>query len=229
MSDVWTDRLSEYLDGDLPAEERRAIESHLQACPACAAALADLRRIIGKAQTLGEALPEGDLWPGIAAQIGAEGGVAAGHPRPATARGLGRRWSLSLPQLAAAGIALASVSGAIAWLLHPASRAPAASTPVTGMPLTVASAAARPSAEQRYAAAVTDLEQVLAEGRSRLDPSTVRVIERNLATIDSAIVQAQRALTADSGSLYLNSHLAATRRRKLDLLRHAVTLVSAAS
>jgi len=83
----------------------------------------------------------------------------------------------------------------------------------------------RPTAAQSYAAAVADLERVLAEGRGRLDTTTVRVIEQNLAAIDRAIAEAQRALDADSANLYLNSHLAETMRRKLDLLRQAAALV----
>jgi len=70
---------------------------------------------------------------------------------------------------------------------------------------------------------------VLDAGRGRLDTATVRVIERNLATIDSAIAQAQRAVAADSANIYLNSHLADTRRRKLELLRQAAALVASVS
>ena len=81
------------------------------------------------------------------------------------------------------------------------------------------------SATQSYAAAVADLERVLAGGRGQLDTSTVRVIEQNLAAIDQAIAQAQRALHADPANLYLNTHLAETMRRKLDLLRQAAALV----
>ena len=85
--------------------------------------------------------------------------------------------------------------------------------------------AVRPSASQSYAAAVADLEQVLSEGRGKLDSTTVKVIEQNLAAIDRAIAEAQRALAADSANLYLNTHLAETMRRKLDLLRQAAALV----
>jgi hypothetical protein len=70
---------------------------------------------------------------------------------------------------------------------------------------------------------------VLEAGRGRLDTTTVRVIERNLATIDRALAQAQRAVTADSANLYLNSHLAETKRQKLELLRQAAALVSSVS
>jgi hypothetical protein len=72
---------------------------------------------------------------------------------------------------------------------------------------------------------VADLERVLAEGRGKLDSTTVKIIEKNLAAIDRAIAEAQRALDADSGNLYLNTHLAETMRRKLDLLRQAAALV----
>jgi hypothetical protein len=36
-------------------------------------------------------------------------------------------------------------------------------------------------------------------------------------------------VAADSANIYLNSHLAETRRRKLELLRQAASLVSAVS
>jgi hypothetical protein len=80
-----------------------------------------------------------------------------------------------------------------------------------------------------YDAAVADLERILTEGRGRLDSTTVGVLERNLAAIDMAIAQARRAVAADSANLYLNSHLAATMRRKLELLRQAASLVTTAS
>ena len=39
MSDQWTDRLSEYLDDELPPDERAALEAHLRQCVACGAVL----------------------------------------------------------------------------------------------------------------------------------------------------------------------------------------------
>jgi hypothetical protein len=76
---------------------------------------------------------------------------------------------------------------------------------------------------------VADLERILQDGRGRLDSTTVRVLEQNLAVIDAAIAQARRAVAADSANLYLNSHLAETMRRKLELLRQAASLVATAS
>jgi hypothetical protein len=230
MSDAWTDRLSEYLDDELPPGERAALEGHLTQCAECSATLADLRRVVARARALESTGPATDLWPGIATRIGA---AAAAGP---AVRAIGmRRFAFSLPQLLAAGIALMVLSGGSVWLLRPASGPAAGPTIASGVaPAPAESGLGTPASWQRraapgYDAAVADLERVLAEGRGRLDTATVRVLEQNLHVIDQAIEQARRAVAADSANAYLNSHLAETMRRKLDLLRQAASLVSAAS
>ena len=227
MSDQWTTRLSEYVDGELENGERISLESHLQSCTECSAIVGDLRRVIRRARTLKQPGPERDLWPGIANRIGATAVEAGPVVDLASRRRTSRRWSFSLPQLAAAAVALMTVSGGAVWLLHTGATQPAI-VPVASVPTphpAVVNATARSSATQSYAAAVADLERVLADGRGQLDSSTVRVIEQNLQAIDRAIAQAQRALEADPANLYLNTHLAETMRRKLDLLRQAAALV----
>jgi len=219
IPDPWLERLSEYLDGDLAPAERTALEAHLRGCAGCSAALADLGRIVARAGGLDERGPTRDLWPGIAARIG------AGTP----AR---RRWTFSLPQLAAASIALMTLSGGTVWLLRaPAPSSTSAVTPAPALtPVSPPVVLTRSTpATGRYDAAVADLERILAEGRGRLDTATVRVIEQNLTAIDRAIAQAQRAVEVDSANLYLNAHLAATMRRKIELLRQAAALITAES
>ena len=77
---------------------------------------------------------------------------------------------------------------------------------------------------QSVTEAVADLEKALETGRSRLDPETVSILEDNLRTIDQAIDQARKALRADPANAYLNNHFAASRNRKLALLRRASAL-----
>jgi anti-sigma factor RsiW len=215
MSDQWTDRLSEYLDGDLAEAETAALEAHLDACTACKETLAGLRRVVVRARSLEDRPPSRDLWSGVAARIG------AGPSR--------RRLSFSVPQLLAAGIALAVLSGGGAWLVHPDPARVAAGRPTAPGTVPVTTVGSPGAAGRSYDAAVDDLERILAEGRGRLDSTTVRVLEQNLALIDRAIAQAQRAVAADSANVYLNTHLAETMRRKIDLLRQAAALVSAVS
>jgi anti-sigma factor RsiW len=216
MSDRWTERLSEYLDGELSATDQTALAVHLETCDDCSAVLSELRRVVDQARMAEDYVPQRDLWPGIARRIGAA---------PAASARIGRRWSFSLPQLAAAAILLMTLSGSAVWLLR--STGPLPRGPVATMitPAVTPAINASTSASASYAAAVADLERVLASGRGQLDTTTVRVIEQNLAAIDQAIAQAQRALQADPANLYLNTHLAETMRRKLDLLRQAATLV----
>lgn len=88
---------------------------------------------------------------------------------------------------------------------------------------TASTAAANP----RYDAAVAELERTLEEGRGRLDPRTLQVVEQNLHIIDRAIEDARRAVAADPGNTWLRSHLTATMKRKVDLLRSATMLATA--
>jgi anti-sigma factor RsiW len=221
MSDQWTDRLSEYLDGELKGSERALLEAHLERCEDCQETLAGLRRVVMRARSIEDQPPATDLWAGVAERIGVPARVT-----PIATR---RRFTFSVPQLLAAGIALAVLSASGAWMLHPTAGpvvlqpAPDAAGGVTVTPV------GAPSAIQSYDAAVSDLEQVLEQGRGRLDTATVRVLEQNLAIIDRAIADARRAVAADSANVYLNTHLAETMRRKVDLLRQAAALVAAVS
>ena len=217
MSDTWTNRLSEYLDGDLPASERTVLEAHLPSCAECRATLAQLRRVVARAQALDDKPPTADLWPAIARHVG----VVSLDARRAR-----RRVSFTVPQLAAAAVALTLLSAGSAWLLErrqPARRASQSNTTTSPILTNVGTYEANP----RYAAAVADLERVVAQGRNRLDTATVRVIEKNLGIIDRAIRDAQSALAADPANSYLNLHLAQEMRRKLELLRQAAALAGA--
>jgi len=176
---------------------------------------------VGRARALDDRLPTADLWPGIAEHIGVVS-LAARRAR--------RRLSFTVPQLAAASVALALVSGGAVWLLGGRTHAPTA-TAVTELgrrPAPLINASAYPT-DPRYAAQVAALERALQRGRSQLDTATVRIIEKNLKIIDRAIRDAQSALVADPGSAYLNLHLAQEMRRKLELLREAANLAGARS
>jgi hypothetical protein len=55
------------------------------------------------------------------------------------------------------------------------------------------------------------------------------VLEASLGAIDAAIEQSRRALAADPANVYLHSHLAEARQRKLALLRRGVGLLNGKS
>ncbi len=112
------------------------------------------------------------------------------------------------------------MSGGGVWVLQHGGRA-------TSMPPVVATNEVVPAslADPRYDEAIADLEQALNAGRADLDPATIKVLETNLAAIDTAISESRQALAADPANVYLNNHLADERQRKLALLRRAAALV----
>lgn len=225
----WTDQLSDYLDDELPDAERVRVEAHLSECADCSAALDALRRVVAGASSLAPHPPEHELWTGIAARIAP----------PA------RRFSFTMPQLAAASLLLAALSGSVVWFLAAPGSGPQAVATGASLPEHRTDAAVPPVvvsepppypggdsglapavsvADAQYDAAVDDLERALEAGRGRLDEATISVVEQNLSIIDRAIAEALAALAADSSNGYLSGHLLEARRRKLDLLRRATAL-----
>ncbi len=232
MSDRWTDRLSEYLDGELKPSERQEVESHLAGCAECAGVLEGLRQVVDRARVLEDRPPTSDLWPGIAQRIGVSHESDSivdleAHRRPvAVSR---RSFSFSIPQLVAASIALMVLSGGTAWVLTgPGSNRAGEAVLATDAGPTGVTAPAR-FAGSDYDAAVSELQRILAERRDLLDEETVRVMEENLLIIDRAIAQARRALEQDPASTYLNEHLVTTMQQKLEFLRQAARMAGAAS
>ena len=56
--DEYLDLLSSYLDGELPEDERKSVEQHLNECKACAAEYELLKQIVSTCSELEEDLPE---------------------------------------------------------------------------------------------------------------------------------------------------------------------------
>jgi hypothetical protein len=223
MHEDISEKLSDYLDDELTAPERQAVEAHLRECHECAATLADLRRIAGSAAALRDTPPSRDLWPAIAGRIASESRAAAPAPR--------RRFVFTMPQLAAASLLLAALSGWLAVRVMSPSRrvAPAVATG-SGQPAdSTGGAAVTPVAfdDQQYDTAIRELQDAIDRGRSRLDPETVAAVERNLRLIDQAVDDARRALAADPSSGYLSGYMVQTRQRKLELMRQVAVLTQA--
>jgi anti-sigma factor RsiW len=213
MHTEWTDKLSDYLDDELEAAERAAVDAHLRECADCSAVLNDLRRVIALAQSaaVDARPPQADLWTGVAGRID-----RIRQPR---------RVSLTVTQLAAAAVLVAAVSGGLAWQFAPPfggqglrSETSATDDVVRALPGSPergtregrsadggAAAGAESGvaivgvslADDQYDAAVADLERALNQGRGKLDKATIAVVEQNLQTIDQAIAQAREALASD--------------------------------
>lgn len=214
------ERLSAYLDGELGLEARRRVEQHLAACAECRDTLEDLRRLVRRARSLDDRPPERDLWTGIAARLDE---APEAEVVPVAGR---RRFSFSVPQLAAAAVVLMALSASAAAYL--ARRAPYRAEEVAArLDAPAPTPAILAEAMRSYDAAISELAAMLEARRPELDSSTVRIVEANLRVIDVAIAQARSALARDPANPYLNRHLQSAYDAKLELLRRVVTLTAA--
>jgi hypothetical protein len=225
-------RFSDYLDGELDARAAAEVETHLRECPGCRALLRDLEEIQARARALPELMPDRDLWPDIAAGILAGDSrdlqVIALHPPPSplprSERRSRRGFRVSYPQAVAAGLALALFSGSLGALFA-GGRGPAEETAVEGRsPLVELVSQASPGLGEA-AQEVARLEGLLARHRSRLDPETARILEKNLMVIDQAIRESLSALESDPGNAFLENHLARSVQAKAEYLREAAAFV----
>ena len=226
MNDMWTEKLSEYIDGELSVADTEALEAHLMECAECGRTLQQLRTVVARAGQVIDREPTTDLWQGIAARIA----VAEVETDTSLATSPGkRRLSFSIPQLTAASVALMLMSAGTMYMMvgrdaeqvavnQPAVQQPAAASPGTASVRQVT---------RNYDAAVAELEQVLDRNRDQLDTATVRVLEQNLAIIDRAITDARAALGQEPANPYLSKYLDQAMQKKVQLLKRATSVMRA--
>jgi hypothetical protein len=240
MSEHPTERLSAYIDGELTADERTSVEQHLETCADCQGVLADLRGIVVRARALEDRPPENDLWTEIEARLEKRPVVV-----PLETHRARRLLSFSLPQMAAAAVALIVLSvSATWWARSGAERGTDGGPPVTAVQpdgatptqpvsldctfLGIPRECPAPDSRRNPVAediAVADFEELLAMYRDRLDPETVATVETNLAAIDQAIEEIVEAIDADPESAQLYNYLTSARQRKLDVMRQATSII----
>ncbi len=197
------DRLHAYVGDALTPTEAAAFEGHLSGCADCAGLLETAAApVAGTAALPRTVAPVEDLWPEIRARL---------TPRRATIPG---RVVIPGWLLATAAVLLVSLSSGItAIALRGGPAVPVAAEPP------------RLGAEEaEYAAAAADLTRTLEQARGRLAPATIATIQRNLATIDSALAESRRALARDPDNSALEQLVLTAWRQKVDLLRRAAAL-----
>ena len=169
--------------------------------------------------------PSRDLWPGIEARLGAQV-VDINQVAQRRARGI----VVSPRMLAsAAAILMMATAGTTYLVLRdrvPAGGAVAAVAPEAPVRSGLATQASLTVGGEfgAYTEEIDDLQGAIAERRSRLDPATIAVIERNLRIIDAAIEESRRALANDPASPLLTALLSEALANKVRLLRQAALL-----
>jgi len=231
------DVLNDYVDGLLDQRTALAVSEHLSGCSECSVQHAKLTLVLTSVEELPRSvLPSDDMWAELKQILEQRKEIVL--PVPAAKPASGSRvnvaaqtpWRSRAFMAAAAVILVAVSSGITAIVLQnryetnlaktaPAFRAPVA--PETDNPGLLISFRL---AEGEYNRAIGQLAQSVDQQRSRLNPETIRTVDRSLAVVDSAIAEAKAALLADPNNGTLVDLLSASYQRKLDLLRRTSEL-----
>jgi hypothetical protein len=195
-------------DGTLDARRQAAVQEHLAACDECSADVARLRTLLARARTAPDA-PAGaaDQWPAIRERI--ERGKIVPLPGAATPR-RGADWR----QI---GIAVAAAAAMVTIFVVARPRTLATVGPVGPAGGTGITAVA--DSTTLYREQIADLMSDLELRRGLLRTETSVAIDRELKECDVAIAELDSALKADPTNPALRQMLAASYRRKLDVLK----------
>ena len=187
-----------YVAGTLAARDALALEEHSASCAECATDLAAAGALAGPVRALPRRMdPPNDLWPMVR-------------------RRLVRKRRPGWGALAAAAVLLIALTSVVTALLldrRDATTAPLAS-----------GAAAIQTVEAGYVEQALELEAALEQGRERLAPETITIVEQNLEVIAEAIAESRAALEEDPANQDLRILLRTGHQQRVALLEQAVRL-----
>ena len=213
-----TERLSAFVDGDLPPAEAAAVRAHASGCVACTAALADLRALVTNVRALDVPEPPPTLWPAI------EGAL---HRRERFAWLKISLWRpLGIGALAGA-VAVVLVTVALPAVRARWNREPAAppvqiaATPVSD-PLLHEAEAEFAQAAAAYERSIEKLRTLLAREEARWSPQERTRMAERLGRLDDVIARSRELARRTPGDSAGNEQLFAAYQQKIAFLAAAV-------
>jgi hypothetical protein len=216
-----TEKLSAFVDGELPPAETATVRAHAAGCAGCRSAIAELRALVANARALDVPEPPPTLWPSIAGELDRRERFA---------------WlRISLWRPFGIGALAGGVAVILAMVILPAAHksgglaVPAAAP---GAEAVVASAAADPllhEAETEFAQAaaayersIAKLRGLLAREEARWSPEERSRMAERLARLDETIARSRELAHRTPGDSAGNEQLFAAYQQKIAFLAAAV-------
>jgi anti-sigma factor RsiW len=222
------ERTHDLIDGLLPSETADRARRHMEQCAECRDRYASLSELTSDLRSVPrDATPPPEIWQAIARRI--DGTAPSAESESADVlvlpgvRPAARRISFTIPQLAAASVALAITSASVLWM------ATSRPTPAVSVGTETAGVTRFASDEASYDTALDELMTIVETARPYLAPETLVALDQSLAEIDTAIEEIGAALDSDPSSELLRSMLVTQQRSKLRVLRQVATLTEAQS
>ena len=215
--------ISFYLDGELNARQRKALEAHLSECASCRELLTDFKAIAEEAASIKTPEPSAGVWPGILEKVNtARADKEAAHgldSRPGFLNGIFLR-----PAVRFIALLLLVAGGVFIGLRLGQERSAAGSASEAGYTL-----AKLDEAEGYYRQAVISLEEALSSRRGEFPPEVIEVFEKNLAVVDATIDACRRIVQDDPRNLEARGYLLAAYMDKIRVIDSAINLEGLAS
>jgi tetratricopeptide (TPR) repeat protein len=232
--DEYWERINDYVDGALGEAARSEVAQHLDRCPACGRAAADLGQMRRAAQSLPPRRPRADAWQRIAAELSRE----LPAPPAAAAAGL---WTRQRLGWAAAAVLVLAVASTVWFVRQPNQTAGGQQASTQAAPgIAPAATPVNPSqtdlvksiddelraAESHYEKAISGLEQIAKSDQNQLDPALAATLQKNLGVIDQAIRDSRTALQSQPASQLAQDSLFEALQRKVSLLEDTISLIN---
>lgn len=207
MTHLTFEQINDIADGRPTADSE---SRHVADCAECRGTLQKVRGLMSAAHALPRDIaPPPEVWTALQSRVGR---------KPARAHSVSR-WMYGGWIAAAAVIVL--VAGLTLLPSGQTQKAKATKlVPPAPSPVLLL------AVERSYAETVAQLRQTLETQQATLSPATIRVLERTLATIDTAIAEARAALADDPANQALVDILSANYQHKVELLQRATELSS---
>jgi len=215
------ERLSAFVDGDLPPSEAAALRTHATDYTACTSAIVELRALVSNAGALDAPEPPPTLWPSIAGEL---------------ERGERFAWlKISLWRPFGIGALAGAVAVALLLVAVPAIRAPGnavpagppgaeavANGPAPTDPLLHEAEAEFAQAAAAYERSIEKLRGLLAREEARWSPQERSRMAERLALLDDAIARSRELARRTPGDSAGNEQLFAAYQQKIAFLAAAV-------
>jgi anti-sigma factor RsiW len=212
-----SERLSAFLDGDLTPPEAAALRTHAAACPACTAAIADLRAVVASTRALDAPEPPPTLWPAIEGELQRRERftwLSVANWRPFAVGALAGAVVVVLVV-----VALPALRGrppvAVAPPVEPAAAA------ITD-PLLTEAETEFAQAAAAYERSIAKLRTLLAREEARWSPQVRSRTAERLARLDEAIARSRDLARRTPGDSAGNEQLFAAYQQKIAFLAAAV-------
>ncbi len=206
-------------DRSIDPERSAALIAHLGSCADCADDVARIRMLMTRAREA-TVHPEGldELWPAIRLRIEARKVVALA---PTAAEPAPRRRALRRVRVWTGLLGAAAAAAAVTVVLVRGDGSVVPDVAVPGQGNTTRSFVTQVDSAQWYEAEAQTLLDRLELQRAVLRPEAARALERDLRSIDVAIIELKDAIARDPGNPALRQLLASSYRQKIDLLKRA--------